>query len=67
MAHLKEQNEVRETIPEEFRNTGRNSHRLLNSYLKYALTSSLFNNNISTNSCQQKNVTRNPVQQGFGH
>lgn len=39
MAHLKEQNEVRETIPEEFRNTGLNSHRLLNKYLSPAVFS----------------------------
>ena len=37
MAHLKEQNEVRETIPEEFRNTGLN--RLLNKYLSPAVFS----------------------------
>ena len=49
MAHSKEQNEVKETIPEEARNIGLNSHGLLN-YLKYALTSSAFNGNISTNS-----------------
>ena len=39
MAHLKEQNEVRETIPEEFRNTGLNSHGLLNKHLSPAVFS----------------------------
>lgn len=48
MAHSKEQNEVKENSPEEARNIGLDSHGLLN-YLKYALTSSAFNSNISTN------------------